>query len=136
LNDLTAILESVDPEAPLARRHLWLIRLLDWVRGPRNAPPQAAVSRVHLLLDALDARPELAQRVRAWWQVLTLTVDPRAMLADFGFAPRTAFISEFSERLRQKILPATPETTDAAELFTLAFWWALPARPGTLPATR
>jgi site-specific recombinase len=31
-----------------------------------------------------------------------------------------AFISEFNERLRQKLLPATPETTDSAELFSLA----------------
>jgi site-specific recombinase len=75
---------------------------------------------VRLFLDALQARPELQQRVREWWQVLAETVDATALLADFGFAPRMAFISEFNERLRQKLLPATPETTDSAELFSLA----------------
>ncbi|QDL36093.1 hypothetical protein EUB48_01365 [Rhodoferax sediminis] len=40
--------------------------------------------------------------------------------ADFGFAPRTAFVSELAERLRHKLLPGTPGTTDAAELFLLA----------------
>ena len=90
------------------------------MRGPRGSPPQAAASRVRLFLDALDARPQLQQRIRDWWQVLAETVDATALLADFGFAPRMAFISEFNERLRQKLLPATPETTDSAELFSLA----------------
>jgi site-specific recombinase len=120
MNDLNQVLATLDAAAPLAQRHLWLIGLLDWVRGPRAVPPEAAASRVRLFLDALDARPELQQRVREWWQVLAETVDATALLADFGFAPRMAFISEFNERLRQKLLPATPETTDSAELFSLA----------------
>lgn len=120
MNDLNQVLATLDADAPLAQRHLWLIGLLDWVRGPRAAPAEAAASRVRLFLDALDARPELQQRVREWWQVLAETVDATALLADFGFAPRMAFVSEFNERLRQKLLPATPETTDSAELFSLA----------------
>ena len=120
MNDLTQVLDTLDAQAPLAERHLWLIRLLDWVRGPRGSPPQAAASRVHLFLDAVDGRPLLEARVREWWQVLAETVDATALLADFGFAPRMAFISEFNERLRQKVLPATPETSDSAELFSLA----------------
>ena len=120
MNDLNQVLDTLDAKAPLAQRHLWLIGLLDWVRGPRGSSPQAAASRVQLLLDAVDARAQLQERVREWWQVLAETVDATALLADFGFAPRMAFISEFNERLRQKILPATPETTDSAELFSLA----------------
>ena len=120
MNDLNLVLATVDAEAPLAQRHLWLIGLLDWVRGPRDSTPQAAASRMRLLMDALDAQPQLQERMRTWWQVLAETVDATALLADFGFAPRMAFISEFNERLRQKILPATPETTDSAELFSLA----------------
>jgi site-specific recombinase len=120
MRDLNQVQATLDARAPLAQRHLWLIGMLDWVRGPRGSPPAAAASRVRLFLDALEARPELQQRVREWWQVLAETVDATALLADFGFAPRMAFISEFNERLRQKLLPATPETTDSAELFSLA----------------
>lgn len=120
MHDLNQVLATLDARAPLAQRHLWLIGLLDWVRGPRDAPAEAAASRLRLFLDALEARPELQQRVREWWQVLAETVDGTALLADFGFAPRMAFISEFNERLRQKLLPATPETTDSSELFSLA----------------
>lgn len=120
MHDLNQVLDTLDAHAPLAERHLWLIRLLDWIRGPRGSSPEAAASRVHLFLDAVDARPLLEERLREWWQVLAETVDATALLADFGFAPRMAFISEFNERLRQKVLPATPETTDSAELFSLA----------------
>jgi hypothetical protein len=51
--------------------------------------------------------------------VFTQTVDLTTLLADYGFAPRTAFVSELSERLRRKILPGTPETTDASDLFRM-----------------
>jgi hypothetical protein len=37
-------------------------------------------------------------------------VDITALLADFGFAPRTAMASELAERLRYKLLPSSPET--------------------------
>lgn len=120
MTDLARLLDSLDPHAPLAPRHLWLIGLLAWIRGGRGSSPQAAASRVKLLLDALDARPERAQRLREWWRVLTETVDTAALLADFGFGTRAAFVSELGERLRQKLLPATPETADSAELFALA----------------
>jgi site-specific recombinase len=117
--DLNGILALLDPDAALAQRHLWLIELFDWIRG-KGSTPQAAAARVQLLLDALDTRPEARARLRAWWQALTDTVDFTTLLADFGFAPRTAFMSELSDRLRRKLLPASPETVDAAELFPLA----------------
>jgi site-specific recombinase len=52
-------------------------------------------------------------------QVLA-TLDAQAPLADFGFAPRMAFVSELNARLRKMLLPATPETSDSSELFSLA----------------
>lgn len=116
--DLTQLLDSLDPQASLARRHLWLISLLDWVRGHEESP-QAAASRVGLFLDALDARPDALARLQQWWQLLAETVDTTALLADYGFAPRVAFLSELANRLRHKLLPGTPETTDSCELFSL-----------------
>jgi site-specific recombinase len=74
---------------------------------------------VRLLLDALQAQPEAGARLHAWWQVLGDTIDATTLLADYGFSPRAAFISELGERLRHKLLPGTPETADAAELFSL-----------------
>ena len=116
--DLAELLEAVDLEAPLAQRHLWLIELFVWIRGDAKST-SAAINRLHLLLDVVQARPQLQTRIRQWWHQLLHIVDASSLLADYGFAQRSAFVSELFERIRLKLLPATPETTDAAVLFSL-----------------
>jgi site-specific recombinase len=116
--DLAELLEAVDPEAPLAQRHLWLIELFAWIRGDAKST-SVAINRLHLLLDVVQSRPQLQTRLRQWWHQLLHIVDASSLLADYGFAQRSAFVSEFFERIRLKLLPATPETTDAAVLFSL-----------------
>jgi len=118
MKDLRTLLAQLDPEATLAARHVWLIALFEWLRGDKSSS-EASISRLQTFIDAVHAQPELQQRLKAWWQVLLQTVDVTTLLADFGFAPRTAFVSELTDRLRRKILPGTPETIDAAELFAL-----------------
>ena len=88
--DLARLLAELDAEADLPHRHLWLIHLLEWVRGDRDSVP-GATARLQLFLDAVEARPELRARLQAWWAQLVDTVDITTLLADFGFAPRTAF---------------------------------------------
>ena len=117
--DLPQLLDLLQPDAPMAERHLWLIHLCEWIRGDARST-EAAMGRVRLLLDTLDADAHARQRLQAWWGQLVDAVDITALLADFGFAPRTAFFSEFSARLRTKLLPRSPETIDASELFELA----------------
>ena len=121
MRDLPELLEAVDIEAPLAQRHLWLIELFEWIRGDKSVPrtTSAALNRIQLLLDVVQARPDLQTRLRQWWHQLLQIVDAASLLANFGFAQRSAFVSELTERMRLKLLPATPETTDAAVLFSL-----------------
>jgi site-specific recombinase len=116
--DLPELLDALDPQAELVQRHLWLISLFAWLRGDCRSVP-ATLARVQLLLDAVQARPELQARVQAWWQALVAIIDGSTLLADHGFSSRNAFVSEFAERLYQKLLPGTPETTDASVLFSL-----------------
>ncbi len=111
-------LDTLDPDAPLALRHLWLIDALRWVRGDES-DVQASVGRVRAFIDAAESDPAALTRWRRWWGRFISTVDLTPLLADHGFAPRTAFLSEFSNRLRKKVLPGTPETGDMAELFDL-----------------
>ena len=118
MKDLRALLGALDPNADLASRHVWLIQLLEWIRGDESSIA-ASVSRLQTLMAAVEAQPALITRLQAWWHTLLQTVDISTLLADFGFAPRTAFISELGERLRRKMLPGTPETIDASELFPL-----------------
>ena len=118
MKDLPQLLRALDPGAELADRHVWLIKLFEWIRGDKTST-QAAVARVQVFIEAVQNQPELQARLQAWWETLIQTVDITPLLADFGFAPRTAFLSELAERLRRKLLPGTPETQDASELFPL-----------------
>jgi site-specific recombinase len=118
LHDLPELLAALDPQAELVYRHLWLIALFEWLRGDVRSVA-ASIARIELLLDAVQARPDTQARLQAWWQTLVDTMDGTPLLADYGFASRSAFVSEFFERIRLKLLPGTPETADAAALFSL-----------------
>lgn len=116
--DLPSLLDALDPQAPQVERHLWLAALLGWVRGDRSAL-ETSLSRVTLLLDVVEERPVLRERLQAWWQALLADLDSTTLLADHGFAQRPVFLSEFFHRLLRKLLPATPQTRDGSELFGL-----------------
>ncbi|MDQ3060807.1 MAG: site-specific recombinase [Pseudomonadota bacterium] len=118
MKKLSALLRALEPEAALAERHVWLIRLCEWIRGDQTSVA-ACVARLQAFIDVVRQQPEVQARLQAWWEKLIQTVDITPLLADFGFAPRTAFVSELAERLRRKLLPGTPETRDASELFPL-----------------
>lgn len=129
--DLPALLETAEPRAPLAERHTWLVRLLEWLRHaapPRDGEPlpaeprtPVALLRLRHLLNVLDRNPEHHARVQALLQAFWREADAVALFADFGFAPRMSLRSEIGSRLRQRLLPRTPETRDLAELFPLLF---------------
>ena len=116
--DISTLLEQFAAHDSPVERHIWLIRLFSWIRGIEDAP-EPAVARVALLLDVLRARPPTTELLRAWWAELLGTVDGSTLLSDYGFGSRNAFMSELVERLNRKLLPATPETNDASELFAL-----------------
>lgn len=118
MQDARTLLNALDPDADLATRHVWLIQLFEWLRGDARSVQDCA-ARLQTFIVAAQAQPELEARLKAWWQTLMQTVEVTTLLADFGFAPRTAFFSELAERLRRKLLPGTPETIDTSELFPL-----------------
>ena len=118
-HNLTQLLTEIDPSAELAERHLWLIHMLQWVRASEPSA-EVAVGRVEAFIVAVESDAEIRQRLQAWWLAFIDHVDITTLLADFGFAPRTAMINEVSDRIRNKLLPGTPETIDASELFSIA----------------
>jgi site-specific recombinase len=125
--DLTALVNAADPKAGLAERHLWLVRLFEWLRQASPArteeggkTPLPAV-RLRLLLNMLDANPAVREAVRAMVGAFWRDVDAAALFADFGFGSRLSLTSELLRRLRLQLLPGTPETANLAELFQLLF---------------
>ena len=117
---LLRLLRGLDPDAPTAERHLWLIQLLDWIRGEAR-DVEASVARLRSLLDAAEVRPDWLKLWHHWWANFLAGTDATPLLADLGFAPRSAFFSELANRLRRKLLPVTPETSNLGELFSLLF---------------
>ena len=130
--DLTALLNAADPGATPVERHLWLIRLFEWLRspGPRGASPEFEspadtpgtpwpVRRLLHLLNLLERHPEHRERVVGVLRHSLHGLDAAGLLADFGFAPRHGFISELGDRLRLAFLPGSPQTDDLGELFPL-----------------
>ena len=123
--DLTALLNAADPKASLPERHLWLIRLFEWLR---HAPLESAalatptpVLRLRHLLGVLDRNPAHRARVAEQLGRFWAEVDSTALLADFGFAPRMDLWGELGRRVTARLLPLTPATTDLGELFGLLF---------------
>ena len=123
--DLTALLNAADPKAELAERHLWLIRLLEWLRhAPLTGEGQATPSpvlRLKHLLNVLERHPEHQTRVAELLGRFWREVDSAALLADFGFAPSMDLWGELGRRVMARVLPLTPATTDLGELFGLLF---------------
>ena len=126
--DLTALLNAADPAVSLPERHLWLVRLLEWLRhgqpaedAPASASTPTPVLRLRQLCQVLERHPEHRLRVQGLLSAFLREADAVTLLADFGFAPRASFASELMRRLRAKLLPGTPDTRNLAELFHLIF---------------
>ena len=122
--DLTALLNAADPQAPLAERNLWLVRLLEWLRhAPREEASGTPLPLVRLkhLLNVLERHPEHAWAFASVIGGVWNDVDAVALFAEVGFAPRMALWHEFLGRLRRRLLPGTTDTRDLAELFELLF---------------
>ncbi|RZI82586.1 MAG: recombinase [Rubrivivax sp.] len=100
---------------PLAERHLWMVQLMDWIRA--GEPVSGVQYVVRQLAQVPERRAKVVALLSAFWR----DIDVAALLADYGFAARTSFGNELGERLRGRLLPLSPATSDLAALFGLLF---------------
>ena len=123
--DLTALLNAADPKADRPERHLWLVRLVEWLRhGPVDAgsgETPRPVLRLKHLLNTLERNPEPRGRIVALLARFWRETDLATLFADFGFTARRDLWGEVGERLALRLLPTTPDTDDGAALFQLLF---------------
>jgi len=125
--DLTALLNAADPKASRPDRHLWLVRLIEWLRHGQTESPGEGVNtprpvlRLKLLLNMLERNPGPRARIVALLGRFWRETDLAALLADFGFTARRDLWGEMGERLALRLLPGTPDTDDGAALFQLLF---------------
>ncbi len=125
--DLTALVNAADARAPLAERHLWLVRLMEWLR---HAPAKPAAGegrsplplvRLRHLLNVIEKQPAVHRQVQGLLAAFWAEVDAAALFADFGFGSRLSMGSDLAARMRNRLLPGTPQTADLAQLFQLLF---------------
>lgn len=127
--DLTALLNAADPQAPLAERNLWLVRLVEWLRhapAPKDesrgaGPTPMPLRRLKHLLNVLERHPDHARAFAGVIASVWADVDAVSLFAEVGFAPRMALWHEFLGRLRRRLLPDSADTRDLATLFELLF---------------
>ena len=123
--DLTALLNAADPKAPRAERHLWAVRLVEWLRHGQteieSGETPKPVLRLKLLLNTVERNPEQGVRIVALLTRFWRETDMAALFADFGFTARRDLIGEVWERLTLRILPENPDTDDLGALFSLLF---------------
>jgi len=146
--DLTALANAADPRADAPAQHLWLARLLEWLRHvPRRAPAgrrgpiegadagAAAddgadagaggaatpwpVRRLRHLVNQMTQHAAMGERMQGVLAASLRRMDLAALFADFGFAERPTLGGELLERLQSRWLPATPDTSDGATLFAM-----------------
>jgi len=123
--DLSALVNAADPKAPRPERHLWLVRLVQWLRhgapvADANATPWP-VLRLRLLLNMLERDDATRARVVALLERFWRETELAALFADSGFSARRGMWSELVERVQLRVLPATPDTDDLTVLFHLMF---------------
>lgn len=135
--DLTALLNAADARAAQPERHMWMVRLMEWLRHvptrreaaagtdgtparPERVTPMA-VLRLRHLLRVLEQSPEHRAQVQGMFHAFWREIDAVALMADFGFSNRMALGSELWQRLRAEVLPGSPATHDLASLFPLLF---------------
>jgi site-specific recombinase len=123
--DLSALLNAADASASLPERNLWLVRLLGWLRHAAEPLPSqqtpTPLLRLRHLLNVLERNADHRAEVSAVLIRFAREMNTAALLADYGFAPGMGLASEVGQRLRLRLLPGTPATTNLADLFGLLF---------------
>jgi site-specific recombinase len=123
--DLTALLNAANARASLPQRHLWLVRLMEWLKhapSKREAAERATpmpILRLRHLLNVLDQNADHRAAVQGMLLAFRREIDAVSLFADFGFSHRRALASELWQRVRNKVLPGSPATGDLATLFPL-----------------
>jgi len=123
-------LGALDTAINLPERLDALVRLTRWTRTwrgvlppahPDEPLPEAALSRLHHLLDLLEQAPAVRARVqRAMGRILAES-DALALFAESGIPVQRGFFAEFGDRLMNKLLPQPRDDRDLAKLLRQLF---------------
>lgn len=124
--DLTALLNAIDPKASRPRRHLWLLRLTEWLRHDGGVERDAGqtplpVLRLRHLLNVLERHEEYRVRLAAMRDAFWRDIDATSLFADFGYGHHMSLWGELRQRIGLLLVPATPDTDRLSDLYGMLF---------------
>ena len=111
--DLSALLTAADATASLPERHLWLVRLLEWMR---RAPLSNAADRQAAAEGAPASTPMPVLRLRHLLNVLDRNDDHRARVGGSDVKLFFNIVPESAKYLADRDLTSITETTVFATL--------------------
>lgn len=106
-------------EGDIAQCNLWLKGVAGWLRAAGNVAHSRR--RFEAWVQQLQQQPEAARALRAWWGRWVAEVELDVVLAEAGVAQRWEFWSELGRRVRARLLPVAPTTTNALVLLPWVF---------------
>lgn len=131
--DLTALVNAAQATSTVAERHLWLVRLMEWLRhAPPSVSPEPLLApgdprtprpalRLKHLINQIERHEALREHVLALRAAFWRDIDASSLLANFGFGRRVSLVGELWSRVQVRLLPGTPATSELAELFPMLF---------------
>ncbi|KAF0103684.1 MAG: site-specific recombinase [bacterium] len=99
--------DSAEGEDPVPH----LARLIDRLR-PSRFRPETADARIRILLDLLDARPDLLERLRELIARLFARYDTLPFYTETGILPDRGFARELRRRIGNHLLPEVRDESD------------------------
>jgi site-specific recombinase len=127
LPSLDVLASEASPEQPLKERLDWLVDVAQWIRRPGHdkeaAPTNMSMQsgRLRRFLDVLDRNPEWKLAVAKTLRSIISETRAVALFSETGLPRQFGFLTEVSERLTRKFLPAPPGSAELGVLFDRLF---------------
>lgn len=127
LPSLDVLASSASPDEPLEARLNWLVDVAQWIRRPGReeesnpAPTSLQSGRLRRFLDVLDHNPEWKLAVAKTLRSIILETRGVALFSETGLPRQFGLLTEVTERLARKFLPAPPGSAELGVLFDRLF---------------
>jgi site-specific recombinase len=125
---LEELLSAADPLTSLSGRVEWLHGLVQWLRAPiaadeakfeRSTRIQSA--RLRYLFQTLDRHPHWKANVAGVLRSILEEASAVDLFSATGLSREFGFVSEASDRIQRKLLPAPADDSDLSSLFNRIF---------------
>ena len=124
--NLSSILETVDPTAPMQERLLWLSQLVHWLRGRAiksedTQESRSRIVRLRFLFQLLDRNEAWKEAVGSLLRSVLDDSEAPSLFAQTTLTERAGFFAEIFRRLIDRLLPPAPMPNELAYAVDVIF---------------